>query len=86
MILPTLCQSCGIPLDTEQLKGTKTNGLKTDEYCKFCYDAGSFVEPTMTFNNMKETVETQMKKLQLSEHLIQDAVNILPTLNRWKTI
>jgi hypothetical protein len=36
----------------------------------------------MTFNNMKETVETQMKKLQLSEHLIQDAVNILPTLNQ----
>jgi hypothetical protein len=39
MILPTLCQSCGIPLDTEQLKGTKT-WFKTDEYCKFCYDAG----------------------------------------------
>jgi hypothetical protein len=37
----------------------------------------------MTFNNMKETVETQMKKLQLSG-LIQDAANILPTLNRWK--
>jgi hypothetical protein len=86
MILPTLCQSCGIPLDTDQLKGTRTNGLKTDEYCKFCYKAGAYLEPHMTFNNMKETVETQMKKLQLSESLIQDAVNILPTLNRWKTI
>jgi hypothetical protein len=40
----------------------------------------------MTFGDMKETVETQMKKLKLSEHLIQDAVNILPTLDRWKTI
>jgi hypothetical protein len=27
---------------------------------------------------MKETVETQMNKLKLSEKLIQDAVNILP--------
>jgi hypothetical protein len=52
------------------MKGTRTNGLKTDEYCKFCY-AGAFVEPDMTFNDMKETVETQMKKLQLSERLIQ---------------
>jgi hypothetical protein len=40
----------------------------------------------MTFIDMKETVETQMNKLKLSEKLIQDAVNILPTLNRWKTI
>ncbi len=81
-----LCQSCGIPLDNEGLKGTKANGLKTNEYCKFCYDAGSFVKPNMTFDDMKETVEMQMKKLKLSEHLIQDAVNILPTLNRWKTV
>jgi hypothetical protein len=36
----------------------------------------------MTFGDMKETVETQMKKLKLSEHLIQDAVNILPTLDQ----
>jgi hypothetical protein len=32
----------------------------------------------MTFIDMKETVETQMNKLKLSEKLIQDAVNILP--------
>jgi hypothetical protein len=31
----------------------------------------------MTFIDMKETVETQMNKLKLSEKLIQDAVNIL---------
>jgi hypothetical protein len=40
---------------------------------------GSFVKPSMTFIDMKETVETQMNKLKLSEKLIQDAVNILPT-------
>jgi hypothetical protein len=44
MILPTLCQSCGI-LDTEQLKGTRTNGLKRMSI----YAAGAFVEPDMTF-------------------------------------
>jgi len=81
-----LCQSCGIPLDNEQLKGTKENGLKSDEYCKYCYDAGSFIDPQMTYNDMKETVENQMKKLKLSESLIQDTVNILPTLKRWKTL
>jgi hypothetical protein len=38
MIVATLCQSCGIPLDNQQLKGTEANGFKTDDYCKFCYD------------------------------------------------
>jgi hypothetical protein len=28
MIVATLCQSCGIPLDNQQLKGTEANGLK----------------------------------------------------------
>jgi hypothetical protein len=84
MIVATLCQSCGIPLDNQQLKGTEANGLKRMIIVNF--DAGSFVKPSMTFIDMKETVETQMNKLKLSEKLIQDAVNILPTLNRWKTI
>jgi hypothetical protein len=38
----------------------------------------------MTFNN-EGNCRNPDEKLQLSEHLIQDAVNI-PTLNRWKTI
>lgn len=86
MQLDTLCQSCGIPLDNEQLKGTKANGLKTDEYCKYCYQAGEFAQPNMTFTDMKETVETQMKKLKLSEHTIKEALDILPYLSRWKVI
>jgi hypothetical protein len=38
-----LCQSCGIPLDNEALKRHESKRSKTDEYCKFCYDGGSFV-------------------------------------------
>jgi hypothetical protein len=54
------------------LKGTEANGLKRMIIVN-CYDAGSFVKPSMTFIDMKETVETQMNKLKLSEKLIQDA-------------
>jgi predicted amidophosphoribosyltransferase len=37
MIVATLCQSCGIPLDNQQLKGTEANGLKR-MIIVFCYD------------------------------------------------
>lgn len=78
------CQSCGMPLDSEALKGTEQNGLKSNEYCKYCYENGSFKKPDMTLEGMKNTVETQMKKLNLPAYTIQRAVNILPVLKRWK--
>ncbi|MBG6109615.1 hypothetical protein IWX84_000474 [Flavobacterium sp. CG_9.10] len=78
-----LCQSCGMPLDKEELKGTEQNGFKNEEYCKYCYENGNFKKPTMNLEDMKDTVSTQMKKLKLPIYTIQKAINILPTLKRW---
>jgi hypothetical protein len=79
-----LCQSCGIPLGNEEIKGKEENGLKNDLYCKYCYEDGAFKKPNMTLEEMKDTVSTQMKKLKLPIYTIQKAINILPTLSRWK--
>ncbi|MFV5701996.1 zinc ribbon domain-containing protein [Flavobacterium sp. XS2P12] len=78
------CQSCGMPLDSEAAKGTEQNGLKNNEYCKYCYEDGTFKKPEMKLEDMKNTVETQMKKLNLPVYTIQRAINILPVLKRWK--
>jgi hypothetical protein len=79
-----LCQSCGMPLDKEEVKGTEQNGLKNEEYCKYCYEDGGFKKPNMNLEDMKDTVATQMKRLKLPIYTIQKAINILPTLSRWK--
>ncbi len=81
----TFCQSCGMPLNKEEVKGTEKNGLKTDEYCKYCYENGAFKNPDMNLEDMKKNVQNQMKKMQLHENVIQKAVNILPALKRWKS-
>lgn len=80
------CQSCGIPLDTERIKGTEKNGMKSNEYCKYCYGSGVFKHPKMNLEEMKKNVENQMKKSEQHEYAIQKAINILPSLNRWKTL
>lgn len=85
MEIKPLCQSCGIPLDNDAIKGTEKNGLKNQEYCKFCYDQGGFINPNLTIDEMKERVEIQMKKLKLSDEAIQEAISVLPPLNRWKS-
>jgi hypothetical protein len=81
----TICQSCGMPLDTEAVKGTEKNGLKSNEYCKYCYEDGAFKNPKMNLEDMENNVKNQMKKLELHEYAIQKAVNILPALKRWKS-
>lgn len=80
-----ICQSCGMPMDTEAVKGTEKNGLKSNEYCKYCYENGAFTHPKMNLEDMKTNVKNKMKKLELHEYAIQKAVNILPTLKRWKS-
>jgi len=78
-----LCQSCGMPLGNEEVKGTEQNGLKNENYCKYCYENGAFKKPNMNLEEMKDNVSTQMKKLKLPIYAIQKAINILPTLSRW---
>ena len=80
-----MCQSCGMPLDYETIKGTEKNGSKSDMYCKYCYENGVFKHTKMNLDEMKKNVKNQMEKLELHEHAIQKAINILPMLSRWKT-
>ena len=80
-----ICQSCGMPLDTEAVKGTEKNGLISNEYCKYCYEDGVFKNPKMNLEDMENNVKNQMKRLELHEYAIQKAVNILPALKRWKS-
>lgn len=78
------CQSCGMPLTTEELKGTENNGLRTNDYCRFCYEDSQFKNPDMDLNEMKKTVKTHMEKKKLPNYMVQKALNILPALNRWR--
>ncbi len=78
------CQSCGMPLTTEDAKGTENNGQKTNDYCKYCYEDSNFKNPDMKLEEMKNTVKMHMEKKNLPIYMVQKALNILPALKRWK--
>ena len=78
------CQSCGIPLNAEILKGTDNNGIKSNDYCKYCYENSDFKNPEMNLDDMKNVVKKYMEERQLPDYMVQKAVNILPALRRWK--
>jgi len=84
MELENYCQSCSMPLDNPELLGTEKDGSKSQEYCKFCYRNGAFINPEMTLKEMTSLVISQMEKLNIDSKEIDMAVSSLPNLKRWR--
>jgi hypothetical protein len=79
------CQSCTLPMDNMEDRGTEKDGSKSDMYCKYCYQNGVFTETDMTLDQMMDIAETEMKKQNLPESIIQQSMNMLPLLKRWQS-
>ncbi|NKI20373.1 effector binding domain-containing protein [Paenibacillus dendritiformis] len=78
------CQSCGMPLHSEEQLGTDKGNGKVQDYCIYCYEDGAFKQPDMTMEEMIETcvpfvVENGMEE-QAARAMLK---NYLPTLKRW---
>ena len=80
------CQSCTMPIDNVADRGTEKDGSKSNEYCKYCYQNGAFINPDMSFDEMKSLVITQMEKMNLPTDIIQNSVRSLPNLKRWRNV
>ena len=79
------CQSCSMPLDNPELRGTEKDGSKSQEYCNYCYQKGTFTDPHMTLKEMSLSVITHMEKMNIDSKKIDIAVSSLPHLKRWRT-
>ncbi|HVT86595.1 MAG TPA: zinc ribbon domain-containing protein [Chitinophagaceae bacterium] len=78
------CQSCTMPIDKMEDLGTEKDGSKSSEYCKYCYQHGKFTDPDLTLEKMKIIVATQMKQMNLPQAVLQQSLELLPRLKRWK--
>lgn len=80
-----VCQSCGMPLHEEKNWGTKEDNSKTDEYCKFCFESGSFINPNLTMHEVIEKSVQMSRKLWVPEDKAREiASNTIPNLKRWR--
>lgn len=87
---PALCQSCGMSLYSDGVKGTEADGETSEEYCMHCYKNGSFLKNA----TMEEVIEDNVKYLdswneETGLNLTPDEARkqlseFLPTLKRWK--
>lgn len=85
-----LCQSCGMPLSSDEVRGTNADGSLNDDYCTYCYQHGKFTQDctmdemiehcaqfTEEFNKDSEIKFTK-------EQAIAAMKEFFPTLKRWQ--
>ncbi|KAF6566913.1 effector binding domain-containing protein [Paenibacillus sp. EKM202P] len=80
------CQSCGMPLEHEDQYGTDAQHNNTDEYCKYCYKEGAFVQPDLTMEGMiQQCVPILVEEGMQAEEATSMLRNYLPHLKRWRS-
>lgn len=83
------CQSCGMPMDKEELFGTENNGSKSEDYCVYCRKDGDFTADVsmdemidISLGHMKEIFANDQKFN--ADEALQNMRNFFPMLKRWK--
>lgn len=80
-----ICQSCSMPMATEEMKGNNKDGTKNEEYCIYCYPNGDFNKPDETFEEMLETCipfYTKETGMSVEEAKVELTAKLKP-LKRW---
>ncbi len=79
-----ICQSCGMPIASDDQLGTEKDGSISEDYCKYCYKDGEFIDKVP----MEEYIEmcsqygeqADMTNFEMKTH----CEKLFPTLKRWK--
>lgn len=91
-ILPTIigatllkeCQSCGSSFG-DRTAGSNADRTKSIEYCKRCYQDGSFTEPDISLEQMIKKVDGKLKAWWIPSFLRRIRLRRIPKLKRWKS-
>lgn len=82
-----ICQSCGMPMATPEEFGTAKGGVRSEEYCRYCFVNGRFTDPKMSMGGMIEfCVRILTQRRLMPEPEARSLMNtVIPTLKRWRT-
>lgn len=73
-----------MPISTNDDLGTNKNGSINNDYCKYCFKDGDFIDKV----TMEEYIEMCSKYGEqagmTNEEMKEYCMNLFPTLKRWK--
>lgn len=82
--LPQFCQSCAMPMNSDDQCGTEGDGGLNFDYCKYCYKDGEFVDK-VTMEEFIGMCSQFGEQAGMTNEQMQEHCNMLfPMLKRWK--
>lgn len=78
-----ICQSCGMPM-TEEQYGTNKDGSINEDYCKYCYADGKFIDDVTMQEYIDMCSQYGEQAGMTNEEMKAHCTALFPTLKRWK--
>lgn len=88
--LPQFCQSCGMPLTSNDMCGTNADGSTNFDYCQYCYKEGHFVQECSMdemiehCSQFADEVNKHMPTPMTKEEYKQMMRGYFPMMKRWR--
>lgn len=82
--LPQFCQSCGMPMASDDLCGTNADGSMNFDYCKYCYKDGEFVDMVSMEDYIDKCSQFGVQAGMTNEEMKAHCQMFFPMLKRWR--
>ena len=79
-----ICQSCSMPITSDEQLGTNKDGSINNDYCKYCYKDGEFLQHATMEEYIEMMVPFASQANMTGEQMREYCQKIYPTLKRWK--
>lgn len=79
-----ICQSCGMPMNDESVLGTNEDGSINQDYCKYCYTDGKFIDDVSMEEYINMCSQFGAQAGMTNEQMHSFCEKLFPTLKRWK--
>lgn len=83
------CQSCGMPLESDEVKGTNADKSLNQDYCTYCFQDGKFAQDCTMDEMIGHCVQfidefnNDAEKKITCEEAIAQMKEYFPTLKIW---
>ena len=78
-----ICQSCGMPITSHDVLGTNKDGSINEDYCKYCYIDGNFVDDVTMEEYIDMCSKYGSQAGMTNEEMKAYCTKLFPTLKRW---
>ena len=78
-----ICQSCGMPITSNDVLGTNKDGSINEDYCKYCYIDGNFVDDVTMEEYIDMCSKYGSQAGMTNEEMKAYCTKLFPPLKRW---